>query len=301
MEAVLLGIAVLCIGFALWERYRSRKMYREIDRMMDEILSAKPVTISDLKEGPLSALSYKARRLQERQDLEMSGASREKEQVKMLVSNMSHQLKTPLANVRMYGEILENQKLSEEQRKHFLEKLRRQTEKIQWVLNSLLKMVRLEQDVITFEGKDADIKPTLLQAVNSIYEKAEKKQIQIQVEEIPSLYLWHDPSWTAEALENILENAAKYSPPQSRIMICIKSYEMYSELQISDQGAGIDKTEETEIFKRFYRSPKVSGEEGSGIGLYLVKLILEKEKGYVTVNSKLGCGSTFSVFLQNCK
>lgn len=64
MEAVLLGIAVLCIGFALWERYRSRKMYREIDRMMDEILSAKPVTISDLKEGPLSALSYKARRLQ---------------------------------------------------------------------------------------------------------------------------------------------------------------------------------------------------------------------------------------------
>ena len=129
MEAVLLGIAVLCIGFALWERYRSRKMYREIDRMMDEILSAKPVTISDLKEGPLSALSYKARRLQERQDLEMSGASKEKEQVKMMVSNMSHQLKTPLANVRMYGEILENQKLSEKQRKHFLEKLRRQTEK----------------------------------------------------------------------------------------------------------------------------------------------------------------------------
>ena len=300
MEAVLLGIAVLCIGFALWERYRSRKMYREIDRMMDEILSAKPVTISDLKEGPLSALSYKARRLQERQDLEMSGASKEKEQVKMLVSNMSHQLKTPLSNVRMYGEILENQKLSEEQRKHFLEKLRARQK------NTVGTQFPSEDGAPgagchTFEGKDADIKQTLLQAVNSIYEKAEKKRIQIQVEEFPSLYLWHNPSWTAEALENILENAVKYSPPGSRIMICIKSYEMYSELQISDQGPGIDKTEETEIFKRFYRSPKVSGEEGSGIGLYLVKLILEKEKGYVTVNSKPGCGSTFSVFLQNCK
>ena len=129
MEPVFLGMAVLCMGFALWERYRSRKMYREMDRMMDEILSGKPVTISDLKEGPLSALSYKARRLQERQNLEISGASQEKEQVKMLVSNMSHQLKTPLANVRMYGEILEDQELSQEQRKHFLEKLRRQTEK----------------------------------------------------------------------------------------------------------------------------------------------------------------------------
>nr|WP_288977943.1 HAMP domain-containing sensor histidine kinase [uncultured Blautia sp.] len=301
MEAVFLGIAVLCTGFALWERHRSRVMYREIDRMMDEILSAEPVTISDLKEGPLSALSYKARRLQERQNLEVSGVSREKEQVKMLVSNMSHQLKTPLANVRMYGEILENQELSEEQRRHFFGKLRRQTEKIQWVLTSLLKMVRLEQDVITFEGKDADIKPTLLQAVNSIYEKADKKQIQIQVEKFPSLYLWHNPSWTAEALENLLENAVKYSPSGSTITIRVKPYEMYSELQITDQGAGIDKAEETEIFKRFYRSPKVSEEEGSGIGLYLVKLILEKEKGYVTVDSQPGHGSTFSVFLQNCK
>lgn len=301
MEAVYLCIAVLCTGFALWERHRYRVMYREIDRMMDEILSARPVTISDLKEGPLSALSYKARRLQERQNLEMWGASREKEQVKMLVSNMSHQLKTPLANVRMYGEILENQELSEEQRRHFFVKLRRQTEKIQWVLTSLLKMVRLEQDVITFEGKAADIKPTLLQAVNSIYEKADKKQIQIQVEEFPSLYLWHNPSWTAEALENLLENAVKYSPPGSSITIRVKPYEMYSELQITDQGTGIDQGEETEIFKRFYRSPKVSGEEGSGIGLYLVKLILEKEKGNVTVDSQPGHGSTFSVFLQNCK
>ena len=251
MQVVCLTTAVFCACFALWQWQKNRRMYREIDRMMDEILSEKPVTVSDLEEGPLSVLSYKARRIQERQNQEISGASQEKEQVKMLVSNMSHQLKTPLANVRMYGEILENQELSEEQRKHFLEKLSRQTEKIQWVLNSLLKMVRLEQDVIIFEGKEADIRPTLLQAVNSVYEKAEKKQIQIQVEEFPSLYLWHNPSWTAEALENILENAVKYSPSGSSIIISVRNYEMYSELRITDQGPGIEKGEETEIFKRF--------------------------------------------------
>lgn len=301
MEIIFLAAAVLCACFGLWERHKSRQMYRETDRMMDEIISGRPVTVSDLRESPLSVLSCKARRIQERQNLELSGASQEKEQVKMLVSNMSHQLKTPLANVRMYGEILENQELSKEQRKQFLEKLCRQTEKIQWVINSLLKMVRLEQDVITFEGKEADIKQTLLKAVNSIYEKAEKKQIQIQVEEFPSLYLWHNPSWTAEALENILENALKYSPVDSSITIRMKTYEMYSELQITDEGPGIEKEEETEIFKRFYRSPEVSKEQGSGIGLYLVKLILEKEKGYVTVKSQPGQGSTFSVFLQNCK
>lgn len=300
MEIVYLMIAVFCACLALWERRKSGKMYREIDRLMDEIISGETVTISDVEEGPLSVLSYKAKRIQEGQNLKISGASQEKEQVKMLVSNMSHQLKTPLANVRMYGEILENQELSDEQRKLFLEKMCRQTEKIQWILNSLLKMVRLEQDVITFEGKEADIKPTLLQAVNSVYEKAEKKQIQIQVEEFPSIYLWHNPSWTAEALENLLENAVKYSPSGSSITIRMRTYEMYSELQISDQGMGIQKAEETEIFKRFYRSPKVSKEEGAGIGLYLVKLILEKEKGYVTVESQPGQGSTFSVFLQNC-
>ena len=108
------------------------------------------------------------------------------------------------------------------------------------------------------------------------------------MEEFPSLYLWHNPSWTAEALENILENAVKYSPPGSRIMICIKSYEMYSELQISDQGPGIDKTEETEIFKRFLQEPQ--GIRGRGLRHWSLSCETDPGKGKGICDCKFKAG-----------
>ncbi len=99
----------------------------------------------------------------------------------------------------------------------------------------------------------------------------------------------------------MLENAVKYTDRGGTISICVKSYDLYTEIQIADNGRGIRQEEMTDIFKRFYRSPEVENMEGSGIGLYLSNLILEKEKGYMTVDSEYGKGSCFSVFLQNCK
>ena len=104
-----------------------------------------------------------------------------------------------------------------------------------------------------------------------------------------------------EVFVNLLENAMKYTEKGGSISIRVKAYELYTEIQISDNGRGIRQEELTDIFKRFYRSPEVENMEGSGIGLYLANLILEKEKGYITVLSEYGKGSCFSVFLQNCK
>lgn len=128
-----------------------------------------------------------------------------------------------------------------------------------------------------------------------------KEQILIVTDSFKDTLLYHNRKWTMEVLNNILENAVKYSKEQTQIKIEVYPLELFTEIRITDQGIGIKKAEQTEIFKRFYRSKEVEQKEGSGIGLYLCRLILEQENGYLTVASEYGKGSSFSVFLQNCQ
>lgn len=298
--------ACICAAAAVFFCRKKNWIYRSACRIMDELLDDKTVTMTDLTEGEVSVLSGKAKRIQEKMQAEIGGAKGEKEQVKSLISNMSHQLKTPLANIMMYEEILradsiEGENLTLEERKRFLDKMHVQSEKVDWILNSLFKMVKLEENVIVFEAGPNLIRKTLLDAVNLVYEKAQKKQIEIETEYFPDCSLYHNPKWTAEVFVNILENAVKYTPECGKIRIGMRRFEMYSQIWIRDTGIGIAQEELTGIFKRFYRSRDVENLEGSGIGLYLSKLILEKEKGYMNVDSVLGEGSCFSVFLQNCR
>lgn len=297
---ILAVIALAAVLAALAAVYQKWKLYGQADKMLDQILEHEKIGLSDIQEGALSALASKAIRVQEKIDCEIDRAQEEKEQVKSLISNMSHQLKTPLGNVMMYRELLETQQDVCQQRL-FLKKMKQQLDKTDWILQSLFKMTRLEQGAIQFEAQAASIKNTLLDAVNSVYERAEKKKIQISAVPFEDIRLLHNPKWTAEVLCNILENAVKYSKENSRIQIQVIPMELYTEIQISDEGIGIHKEELTQIFKRFYRSREVENMEGSGIGLYLARLILEKEKGYMTVTSEYGKGSSFHVFLQNCQ
>ena len=297
---VLLAAAVFALG-CVYGWYRNRKMYRIIDRMLDEILDGEPVSQSDIREGEISALAAKAKRIQEKVDSGIIRAEEEKEQVKSLISNMSHQLKTPLAGLMMYREMLEDEGLDVETRRRFLEKMKGQSEKIDWILQSLFKMVNLEQGAVVFEAEALPVRDTILDAVTASLDKADRREIEILTETFEDRILWHNRKWTAEVLVNLLENAVKYTEPGGRITISVRPMEMYTEIAVSDTGRGIRQEELTEIFKRFYRSRDVENIEGSGIGLYLSRLILEHEKGYITAASVPGEGSTFSVFLQNCQ
>lgn len=298
--AVFFAAVVLAAGcFYGW--WRNRKMYRTIDRMLDEILDGEPVSQSDIREGEISVLASKAKRVKEKVDLGISTAEEEKEQVKSLISNMSHQLKTPLAGLMMYREMLEDENLDEETRKRFLGKMKGQSEKIDWILQSLFKMVNLEQGAVVFEAEALPVRDTILDAVTAVLDRADRRNIRILTEPFEDRLLWHNRKWTAEVLVNLLENAVKYTEPGGRITISVRPMEMYTEIAVRDTGRGIRQEELTEIFKRFYRSRDVENIEGSGIGLYLSRLILEHEKGYMTAESELGEGSKFSVFLQNCQ
>lgn len=294
---------MVCIVFAiLWllEYHRRQKMYHAIDCMIDDILNRKPSDISDVQEGQISALAGKMNRLYCKVEQDIVYAQNEKEQVKELISDMSHQLKTPLSNLMMYEELLNHEMENEKNRAYFLQKITQQTEKIDWILQSLFKMVRLEQGAISFEATKTSIKETLLMAVNAVYEKAEKNRIEIITKPFEDCCLLHNRKWTVEVFVNLLENAIKYSKQESHIIVQVNPLELYTEIQIIDQGIGIQPEEIEDIWKRFYRSKEVEQKEGSGIGLYLSRLILEQEKGYITVKSEYGIGSCFSVFLQNC-
>lgn len=296
-----LFLAIAAVGGCLYGWRRNRKMYRVIDRMMDEILDGEPVSWSDIREGEISALASKAKRIQEKVDGSILRAEEEKEQVKSLISNMSHQLKTPLAGLMMYREMLEDENLDEKTRRRFLNKMKQQSEKIDWILKSLFKMVNLEQGAVVFEAEPLSAKETILDAVTAVLDRADRKEIRIFTEPFEDRLLWHNRKWTAEVLVNLLENAVKYTEKGGTVTIYVKPLEIYTEIGIRDTGMGIRKEELSDVFQRFYRSKDVENLEGSGIGLYLSRLILEREKGYITVDSEYGKGSTFSVFLQNCQ
>ena len=272
-----------------------------IDRLLDSVLSQEPVAYSDVEEGEYSALISKIRQIQEVLGNHARDAEKEKEQVKSLVSNMSHQLKTPLANLSLYAQILEEEGISQERRAEFADKMNRQIERFNWIVGSLSKMVKLEQNIDEFEVNNTNIRQTILDAVDAVYEKLEKKEIRLIMEPFEDRRLYHNRKWTAEVFVNLLENAVKYTGKGGSISIRVWPYEIYTEIQIADNGNGIRQEELTDIFQRFYRSPEVENVEGSGIGLYLSNLILEKEKGYIKAVSEYGKGSCFSVFLQNCK
>ncbi len=288
-------VTILLLLFVI----RNRIIYRKINRILEQLIEGRKIDDIPFNESELSLFYHQVKMISHKLDFEIGRADLEKEQIKQLISNISHQLKTPLANVMMYEELLGSNDLTKEQQSKFLHKLKMQTEKIDWLLESLFKMSKLEQNVIEFDVEKEGIKKTIRNAVSAVFEKAEEKNIDIHVMEFEDVVLLHNPKWTLEVFVNLLENAIKYTS-FGLIEISLEQLETYSIVHIKDNGIGISKEDIPHIFERFYRSKNAEQTEGSGIGLYLSKMILEKEKGYLTVKSELGKGSVFSVFLQNC-
>ena len=299
---VWIGISLLLLlaGGILLAGYRRKleRSYTKTEKVLQDILNRKNVdyseTLGDTREDKLVSLSVKL----SGQLLHASReAEEEKEAVKGMIGDISHQLKTPLSNIKMCTELLEDPSLTEGERLEFLHRIREQTEKIQWLLAQLVKISRLETGAISFTPVWEGLKQTVADSVASVFAAAGEKQIEIQVQEFPEIQVWHNRKWTVEALGNILENAVKYSPRGSAIVIRVNVLELYVDIEIQDEGPGISQDEYNLIFQRFYRGKNGEKVPGSGLGLYLTQLILSKEKGYAAVQSQPGTGSCFHVML----
>lgn len=220
--------------------------------------------------------------------------AQEKDKIKTLIADISHQTKTPIANLMLYSELLEEEELTDSMRSS-VEALRIQTEKLRFLIDSLVKLSRLENGIFTLSPRKEPLLPTLQRVYEQFCSKAENKGLKLLLNktEVSAAF---DPKWTAEALCNIVDNGIKYTEHGS-ISISVTAYQMFARIDVADTGMGISEEEHAKIFSRFYRSEKSGDSEGVGIGLYLAREIISGEGGYIKLSSSYGHGSTFSVFL----
>lgn len=223
--------------------------------------------------------------------------AKEKEQIKTLISDISHQIKTPIAAANTFAELLSDGELSAEERTEYITTLQMSLGKLTFLTNSLIKMSRLESGIISLKPEKNSLNEIVLQAVKTVYAKAKEKGILITFECDQAFEAVLDFNWTAEAISNVIDNAVKYTPQGGFVRLQITEYPSFLRLDISDSGVGIPEEEQAKIFGRFYRGKQSVGTDGVGIGLYLTREIINKQNGYMKVSSDEN-GSTFSMFLK---
>lgn len=240
----------------------------------------------------LNAFGYYLADLKERLE-------QEENSTKALITDISHQLKTPLASIKMSHELSAASDLSEEERQSFWETERLEILKMEQLLDELVKLSRLENSMIQITCEKCSVKKTIREAVSQIYVKANAKQIEICVDMDEDVEILHDHRWTVEAMANILENAVKYSETGTTITIHGSLLVNHVLIQVEDEGIGIPEGELHEIFKRFYRGShaKKRIKEGAGVGLYLARSIIEQQGGTIVAKRKNGRGSIFQIML----
>ncbi len=275
------------------------KTLDRLNRMLDDGIAGR-FSESDYDESKISRLESKWKHYLVQSSLSKKNLDRERENIKGMISDISHQTKTPMTNIRMYSELLKEhlQEKSDRTGAGLAEEIIRQTEKLDFLIQCLTKLSRLESGTVNVFPKNNSLFDLLNDAVGSIKPKSENKKISVTFSVEKSVSACFDMKWTKEALGNILDNAVKYSPEGSRITVEVKNYEMYAEVIVRDEGRGIPEDEIPKIFGRFYRGTDVRDEEGVGIGLFLAREIIKRENGYIKVNSVVGEGSAFSVFLK---
>lgn len=222
---------------------------------------------------------------------------KEKGEIQSLISDISHQLKTPFANLKMYCEFLKSNDISSEEREEFVSIINNQLEKLDFLMESMIKMSRLESGIIALKPKQSSLEEICLEAIRQAYEKAKSKNIEIEFNSKEDINIFVDSKWTTESIFNIIDNGVKYTYLNGKIVITIKRFEMFAMVEIKDNGIGIKEAEINNIFKRFYRGKNAKNEEGVGIGLYLARKIVSMQNGFIKVKSEKNNGSIFSVML----
>ena len=304
-SAVRYGILGLCAAIfavvGLWAWYQRRQVSLFADDLcetLDALLSGRQPESYQPYEDSLTAKVQG--KLMQYFDIMSEGkrqSQQDKQVIQSLVSDISHQVKTPIANIKMFTNILQQHQLPPEKQAEFLSTMEGQIDKLDFLMQSLIKMSRLETGTFVLHPQEGRLADTIALAMSAVWAKAEAKEISLSADCDGSICVQHDPKWTAEALGNILENAIKYTPLGGSVTISVRPWQFYTRVDIADTGIGIAEEHYNDIFQRFYRDPQVASQEGVGLGLYLANGIITRQKGYISVKSKVGKGTTFSVYL----
>ncbi len=295
-------VFVVIAAFAFWKyiqlKYDVYEYTQKLDAAINRMLENEELETVFYKDdlwGKIYERLVRLSHLYVHKNLEIS---EEKDKLKEFVSDISHQTKTPIANIKLYLEMMEDETDSN-RKQEYLKKMNGQVDKLDFLLQSMVKMSRLETGTIKIQKKNTPLADTLAMAISNVVIKAEKKKIKIDVQYDEQLEINHDKKWTAEAIFNILDNAVKYTEEGGTIHIVVCRQELFTKISIEDTGKGIALERQAAVFTRFYREPEVHDKDGIGIGLYLAREILTLQNGYIEVHSQVGHGSTFLIYLPN--
>ena len=273
---------------------KTARTIKHLDAMLEAAIDGR-FTEETFDESRLSALESRLARYLTASTLSARKVQEQKDQISALISDISHQTKTPVANLQLYAQLLAEQPLTP-QGTECVQAISAQADKLQTLIEALVKTSRLENGILAVHPEPSELAPVVERAAAQYAPRASEKGITLTVTPIEGNAVF-DPKWTEEALCNLLDNGVKYTPPGGAVTVAVKNYELFSTIQVRDTGPGIPETEQAKIFGRFYRGAGNYREEGVGIGLYLTRKIAEKQGGYVRVESMPGKGSTFSLFL----
>ena len=289
------AIAVLAAaGVIVYDRLRLRRTMHTMDKMLDDAIRG-VFQPAHFDESRLSAVEAKLKQYLDASGTSAARLTEDRARVQGLIADISHQTKTPIANLLLYAGLLADKDLPDDCR-GYVEQLTAQAEKLQFLIESMVKAGRLETGVIAVQPRPADVGALTQAAVQSALPEAERRGVQLS--RLPAeVGACFDPKWTQEALGNLIDNAIKYTPAGGSVTVSVTPYELFCRIDVADTGPGIPEDEQGRIFERFYRSPAVRDAQGVGLGLYLAREIAAANGGYIKVTSRPGNGSTFSLFL----
>lgn len=271
--------------------------YEILNRMIDDAIEGS-FSEDRFDETQLSKLQTKLMRYLTSSSMSERKIMEEKDNLKELITNISHQTKTPLTNIRMYSELLREEAAGIAEKK-YAEEIVNQSRKLEELITALVKMSRLETGIFRYDRKKVRYSSIINRVLEQAGPRASEKGMDIIVNIPQDLCICADEKWVAEAVYNVLDNSIKYSSAGSEILIETFSYELFSGIRITDRGIGIEEDEIPLLFGRFYRGRNAGGEDGIGVGLFLTREIVRGNGGYIKAKSKLNEGTTFEICFPN--
>lgn len=290
---LLLAAAVLlCVSAVLF--FRARNTHDRLDNMIDCAIRGE-FQPTRYDESQISRTEQKLAQYLSASVLSRTSLDEDRARIQSLIGDISHQTRTPIANILLYTSLLDEESLTEEQ--HALAKQAcQQAEKLRFLIDSLVKTSHLETGLVQVHPVTSPLAPMLESLYQTYLPAAQDKNIVLTVAST-TVSAHFDPKWTTEAVGNLIDNAIKYTPKGGTVQLTVQDAPMYCAVCVADSGPGIAETEHAKIFARFYRAPSAAQIPGVGIGLYLTRQILRAQNGYIKVSSAPGKGAVFSAFL----
>lgn len=288
---------IVTVIFVIYLKRRQKKL-DELDRYIQKVSQRDySISIKESSEDELNSLKNSLYKITVMLKEDSINKQKQNEAILESVSDISHQLKTPLTSIQiLIDNILESKDMDEETKKKFMLEISKQIKGMNFLILSLLKLSRLDAGVVEFEKREVKLSNVIDDVISNLEVIAEVKQIKIVKQIKNDATILGDYNWNKEAILNILKNAIEHTPAgaNKKVQIILEENDVYVGLKIIDEGQGIKKEDFKNIFSRFYKAEN-SNENSIGIGLPLAKSIIEKQNGYISVESELGKGTTFII------